>query len=346
MLHGKVNQILGNPAFDCGVFGIEFGVRKGQNPSMNSPRRPASKIIGPPGLEPPGAESLVASPKRVAMPDFGLVVSESRHAPGFSGRLRDDYSKFHLIIAGQAVWEHAGRTFSVGPDTLFHIPTGLPHSQRDLPHNPVILYFIHYKPALLTKNLRDRLAALGMLALDLSSPRINQASPIRSLYREMLFEQAAQQPGWQVLLLSALMSLAVRSLRMAEPGASLSPLRFRPGSDSAERVAQYALSLRSRFYHQPTLAEAARSVNLSERRFSDLFRGATGQSWSKYIQSLRLEHATKLLIETQKPIIAVAFESGFEDLSHFHHVFKATHGCSPLKYRKQRRQGAGPDSAK
>src|SRR5262249_487627 len=145
----------------------------------------------PSPVELPDSRELVVSPKRVTMPQFGLVVSESRHAPGFSGQLRDDYSKFHLIISGHAVWKGGGKSYAVGPDTLFHIPGGLPHLQKDLPADPVILYFIHYKPSLLTKEATNRLSALGMLALDLSSPRINQASAIRSLYREMLFEQDA-----------------------------------------------------------------------------------------------------------------------------------------------------------
>lgn len=290
-----------------------------------------------PDLISPNAVQLVASPKRVAMPEFGLVVSESRHAPGFSGQLRDSYAKFHLIIAGKATWHGAGRSYSIGPDTLFHIPAGLEHSQKDLPQNPVILYFIHYKPSILTNDLTERLSSLGMLAIDLSSPTNNQAGAIRSLYREMLFEQDARRPGWEVLLTSFLMNLAVRCVRMAEPGTASLPPRFEPGRDSAERVSHYALGLRSCFYHQPTLAEAARSVNLGERRFADLFRHATGQSWCKYLQSLRLEHASKLLASTDKPVIAVAFESGFEDLSHFHHVFKAFYKCSPLKYRKEAR---------
>ena len=298
--------------------------------------RPASRAWGivSPEMRSSATVQLVASPKRVTMPGFGLVVSESRHAPGFAGQLRDDYAKFHLIIAGKATWQGAGRSYEIGPDTLFHIPAGVEHSQKDLPQNPVILYFIHYKPSLLTRDLRERLSSLGMLALDLSSPAKNQADPIRSLYLEMLFEQDARRPGWEALLTSFLINLAVRTLRMAEPDTATLPPRFETGSDSAERVSHYALNLRSRFYHQPTLAEAARSVNLGERRFADLFRRATGQSWCKYLQSLRLEHASKLLASTDKPVIAVAFESGFEDLSHFHHVFKSFYKCSPLKYRK------------
>jgi AraC-like DNA-binding protein/mannose-6-phosphate isomerase-like protein (cupin superfamily) len=279
----------------------------------------------------------VVKPKHVEMPKFGIVVQQSRHAPGFSGEMINHFSKFHLILAGKAVWKHGAHSFPIGADTLFHIPAGLAHSQRDLPHNPVMLYVIHYTPSLLPEPLDEKLSRLGMLALDLSSPRINQASSIRSVYREMLFEQDAKRPGWQVLLLSSLMNLAVWSLRMAAPAENVLPAHFRPGSDSAERVARYALTLRSGFYHQPTLAEAARSVNLSERRFTDLFRSATGKTWCKYLQSLRLEYAAKLLTATDKSVMAVAFESGFEDLSHFHHIFKAVYNCSPLKFREQAR---------
>ena len=53
--------------------------------------------------------------------------------------------------------------------------------------------------------------------------------------------------------------------------------------------------------------------------------------------SLRLKHAAELLSETDRSVSAVAFESGFDDLSNFHHCFKSAHGCSPLAYRQLRR---------
>jgi hypothetical protein len=52
---------------------------------------------------------------------------------------------------------------------------------------------------------------------------------------------------------------------------------------------------------------------------------------------LRLNHAAGLLAETDHSVLAVAFESGFDDLSNFNHGFKAAYGCSPLTYRGQRR---------
>ena len=133
------------------------------------------------------ANEFVTSPKRVLMPRSGLVVFESRHAPGFFGELKDEYAKFHLVIAGRARWESHGQPYSVGPDTLFHIAAGVPHRQRNLPGEPVTLYAIHYRPDLLAPALADDLSRLGMLPLDLSSARIDQARPVRSLFQEMLF---------------------------------------------------------------------------------------------------------------------------------------------------------------
>ena len=287
-------------------------------------------------------ERLVVRPKQVRMPADGLVVFESRHGPGFYGELKDPYSKFHLVIRGQAKWEVAGRSYSTAPDVLFHIAAGVPHRIRDVPHDPVSNYVIHYQPQLLDKELTERLAAPpGIVLLNLASPGLHQAAPIRSLFREMLFESDAQQPGWKVLLKSRLIELAVRTVRMAERQ-NQHTMIFKAGSDSMERVSQYALRLKSSFFRSQTLADAAKSVHLSRRQFTDLFRRVTGKSWRRYIRTLRLEHVVRLLTKTDKSIIAVAFEAGFEDLSQFHHNFKETYNCTPSNYREKYRQPVHP----
>jgi AraC family L-rhamnose operon regulatory protein RhaS len=225
----------------------------------------------------------------------------------------------------------------VGPDTLFHIAAGVPHRQRDLPGEPVTLYAIHYRPDLLAPVLAGDLSRLGMLPLDLSSARIDQARPVRSLFQEMLFEQGECVLGWEMLLGARLTELAVWTLRLAQHLAAPAKPERVAGSDSATRVAGYALRLRTHFYRPETLEEAASAVSLSRRQFTELFRQVTGTSWRRYVQDLRLEHARKLLTKTDKSVTAVAFECGFEDLSHFHHLFKSELGCTPLAFRNHSR---------
>jgi AraC-like DNA-binding protein len=269
-------------------------------------------------------------------PPHSLSVCESRQAPGSSGQPKDECSRFVFVISGNARWECEQRRYMLGPMTLCHVPAGLVTQQEVLPKSEVLAYLIRYRPELLSPALCSQLAALGLVPLDLASATVNQARVVRSIFQEMLFEQESRQEGWEMILQSRLMDLAVRTLRLARRKWGKSMPAFEPGNDSTDRVARYVLRLKSQFFRQETMAEAARSVGLSCRQFTELFRKVTGQSWRQYVLGLRLKHATGLLADSDRSVTAVAFESGFDDLSNFHHAFKMAYGCAPLAYREQR----------
>ncbi len=276
-------------------------------------------------------DELNKSPKRVPMPDWGLVIFEARHAPGFFGELKDPYAKFHLLIAGRALWESGHEKYPVTADNLFHIAAEVPHRQRDLPGQPVTLYAIHYRPELLRPELTRELAAARMLPLDLQGAGTDQARQIRAIVQEMMFEQETHRLGWEALLIARLTDLAVLSLRWTRG----SEIRIDRSDESAARVASYAARLKTEFYTAVSLDDAARSVGLGRRRFTELFREITGESWRKQVHRLRMDYAANLLASTERSVTAIAFECGFEELSHFHHSFKAAYQTTPLAYRQQ-----------
>jgi AraC-like DNA-binding protein len=77
--------------------------------------------------------------------------------------------------------------------------------------------------------------------------------------------------------------------------------------------------------HRPGAPAVHRSVPQAHR-----------PTWHERVEALRLAHARKLLAVTDQPVIgSVAFECGFDDLSHFHRVFKARTGRTPLEYRNR-----------
>ncbi|HBQ64732.1 MAG TPA: hypothetical protein DD727_07405 [Clostridiales bacterium] len=53
----------------------------------------------------------------------------------------------------------------------------------------------------------------------------------------------------------------------------------------------------------------------------------------QYIIQLRIQHALKLLRETDMTITQVAMESGFYDISDFCRKFKNKFGCSPKMFK-------------
>ena len=68
---------------------------------------------------------------------------------------------------------------------------------------------------------------------------------------------------------------------------------------------------------------------------SRAMRRYLGQTPSDFINALRMTHAARLLITDSDPLPVVADACGITNLSHFHKVFRATHGMTPLQYRQQ-----------
>jgi AraC-like DNA-binding protein len=84
---------------------------------------------------------------------------------------------------------------------------------------------------------------------------------------------------------------------------------------------------------RPSLELAAEHSGMSVPTFTRFFRRMTGDSFVPYINRLRVAHACTLLEETNAPVVDVALESGFANLSHFNRQFRRFAGVSPREYR-------------
>ena len=87
----------------------------------------------------------------------------------------------------------------------------------------------------------------------------------------------------------------------------------------------------ARFYRVETVDSAAARLCLSRRRFTTLFREVAGTSW---LSHLRVQHAKVLLQSSDRTVLAIAFECGFEDVSSFYRAFKSVTGQTPDGWRK------------
>lgn len=93
--------------------------------------------------------------------------------------------------------------------------------------------------------------------------------------------------------------------------------------------------IQEEYQKEITVKEVAELSNLSESHFMKSFKNLTGISLIKYVNSVRLENAERLLKNTDKSVSEICEECGFHHFSYFIRAFKSTYGCTPGELRKK-----------
>jgi AraC-like DNA-binding protein/ligand-binding sensor protein len=93
-----------------------------------------------------------------------------------------------------------------------------------------------------------------------------------------------------------------------------------------------------------SLAEVARTVNMSAFYFCKVFKKATGLTYTEYLARIRVEAVKRLLLDPHKRVSEAAYEAGFQSLSQFNRVFHRLAGETPSLYRERSNQPAGSRS--
>lgn len=82
-----------------------------------------------------------------------------------------------------------------------------------------------------------------------------------------------------------------------------------------------------------SVTNLAQKFNLSEGYFSQFFKEQTGETFSHYLESLRIEYACRLLVETELSVSEIAYRSGYNNPTTFRRAFKRVKTISPTEYK-------------
>lgn len=105
-------------------------------------------------------------------------------------------------------------------------------------------------------------------------------------------------------------------------------------SKKGNGVIENAIAYMKQHFDSPiTLQETAGYVDLNPSYFSTLFKQSCGLSFKEYLNYIRIEESKKLLTSTDRSILDIAIDIGFEDQSYFTKVFKKYTGLTPKQYR-------------
>jgi AraC-like DNA-binding protein len=86
-----------------------------------------------------------------------------------------------------------------------------------------------------------------------------------------------------------------------------------------------------------SLEQVAAHVHVSPFHFCKIFKRATGMTFTDFVNRARVEKARKMLMRPEARITEVAYDVGFQSLSHFNRSFRRIAGESPTEFRSRLR---------
>lgn len=101
------------------------------------------------------------------------------------------------------------------------------------------------------------------------------------------------------------------------------------------RMATIIMYMNEHFTDDLNLEKIANRFYISKSHLCYYFKNSMGTTVLNYLKDLRLAHAAKLAVTTQKKSIDIGLECGYDSVSNFLRDFKKKYGVSPMTMRKQ-----------
>ena len=157
---------------------------------------------------------------------------------------------------------------------------------------------------------------------------------LRGLLFAMEKEETEKKSGYQMMLKAMLMQFLGLAYRSLNPNV---------GHEEEQNFNKMYHRLRPCLEYidlhygeeQFSLDGLASMVHMNRTYFCTYFKKVMQTGVFDYINGLRIERACMLLAGTKQPVIKIAMECGFENISYFNRRFKQKKGMTPIQYRNE-----------
>ncbi|WP_218094513.1 AraC family transcriptional regulator [Paenibacillus solanacearum] len=266
----------------------------------------------------------------ITLPENGILLYESKHTDG--NVVREHRHQIHQILYvldGSGTIKLDGNYSELCPDRLVLI---VPHSDHSIiAEAKLTLLVLAFDAQSMETIVEHEILSKRFPRSAIVSMNPFMATEVRQLLRKMMFEQgnSDQLNDWALRIhLQEILLLLARSGQQAVITDS-NGLR-------ADKIRRY---IDEHYFESITAGEIASIMNISARYVNNIFKECFGITPTQYLTQVRISVAKKLLSETDKDIVTVCFEVGFENVPTFYRAFKNSVKLSPNKYRRQNAAG-------
>lgn len=250
---------------------------------------------------------------------------------------RHDFTEIHYVAEGQGFHYIGDERIAVQRGDLFIIPIGTPHVYRppsQAAKDELIVYNCIFDPAILVGLqsgcvLPSDAAALADRANRPFRFYKDHRLEVRKCMEELHREYGLQQPGFQSMIYGLLTRLLIliHRLELESTGAA--------SRSTMGRLTVVFEYLEEHYQERITLQQLADLLPVSASYLQRMLKEATGQTFTEYLQNLRINKCGELLLNTRLSVNEIAARSGYRDMKFFHQLFRKKTGQSPNQYRNR-----------
>ena len=253
-----------------------------------------------------------------------------------------DHLEIAMVLSGQGVHRFFDRDIPCKCGDIYITPQGVPHCFIGAGcDEPMTVRFLYLRP---DEWFEENVATPGTPRYCYGTFHDNAAtayamlntetrSIVTTLLDNIALELGSRRAEWQDAVRAHLILLLITIGRYVSNAIQNIPQLH------AKEWQAGALALRvinERFDDNTlTLEQIADELYISKSHLSRLFRRLSGKSFSEYLKAVRLEHACKLLQETDLTVEEIVPLCGLRDLASFYAGFQARTGMTPSHFRLQ-----------
>jgi AraC-like DNA-binding protein len=210
---------------------------------------------------------------------------------------------------------------SLQPGSFFVYGPGLPHRIESDPGNPLGKYFVGFTGSAAEPFLKRYGIEPGMVA------RCIKGEPVRRAF-DTLIDRGVRKSS----LARPVCSLITRQLLlMCRDDAATTVNTDSPAFAVYSRAREF---IEAGFLHINTLDAVAKGCGVEAPYLCRLFARYHDESPYQFLTRLRMDHASRLLLEEGASVRSVSEAMGFKDAFHFSRVFKSVHHVPPSRFRQ------------
>lgn len=252
--------------------------------------------------------------------------------------------EFLWVLEGAALWQTGTETFPLRAGEAVFVHGGEIHAGFPLEGGGCTFAAAVFHPDLLRSGVRDAVFDEHLLRLrdgDRTLPKLyRDESPwgkevlahLKAVGEAMERGADGHEMAVKGRLYLIFSIIAENRLWIARP---------RAGPSDADKFAalKTVLAHIARSYGQKIkIGELAAMISMSEGHFCRYFKSLVHQTPVQYINAWRIGKAVELLETTDRKVIDIALETGFDNPSYFIRKFREQMHCTPSEYRKRRRR--------